>query len=386
MAKYIAIADSTVKAIKESDYKNLLKQFGNLISEGNKIAILNGEKSEYEEKYSDSFEFPSEKEFLDNIDGIEEPIVFISGRDDIFELSRHRKALFVCPMWLENIGENAEKYGVKVSTPKQAYQIIKHSNNNNFWHTRKELNDGTMVFTLLDAKFRYFSTSANEGKMIDNFKKTIYGDEKTTFFDVLKYAMISALSNNHEYFDDVDIWTVFPSSSLELDENLMEFKKAIEVITETEAESYIEKEDFKDNLILRHTEKEKAHEVPLSVRTSNGSLVNLQTICLNPDFKGKVEGKTVCVIDDFLNHGYSFEAARNILKAAGAKQIILLALGFYQNDYAYQEFEIKGDPFIPEFEIGEVKNTETILNPMFKINPQAKVEIETLFSVFNSSW
>ncbi|MDO5708429.1 MAG: phosphoribosyltransferase [Andreesenia angusta] len=382
MAKHIVISDLIINKLNDSDRRSMINQLNNLEKEGNAIIIVDGKREEYADS-SNSFKMPTESEFMSDFTRISESIVFVSGRDDMFETSRYMKSLFICPMWIDDIGENASRYGVQVRTPKQMYQIIKHSNNNNFWHTRKKLKDGTIFYSLLDAKFRYFSTSSREDKMIENFESTIYGDETTPFFDILKYDLQSAISNKLEYFDDIDIWTIFPNSSKELDKNMMELKKSIEI---NSGVKLIETDDFSDNLILRHTEKDRAHDIPLSTRITNGSAINLETICLNPAFKDHIEGSTICVIDDFLNHGFSFEAARNLLKAAGAKQIILLALGTYTNDYLYKDYEIKGDPFNPNFEFSGPNYEETILNPRFKINPQAKVEVETLFTVFNSSW
>ncbi len=385
MAKNISIADYIIKALNDTKLiENILLNLSNLKTEGNQVYILDGnmeDYSAYDEQVKD-FSFISENEFIELAKNSEDPSVFISEKDSLFELSTEIKALFVTPMWAENIEAKAEKYGVKVDKPRQMYQIIKHSNNNNFWHTRRTFDDGTQFYSLLDAKFRYFSTSTNEGKMIENFLSILHGEEKNTFFDILKYDMVSALSNNLADFNDVDIWTVFPKSNLKLDGKMMEFKDSIDVNSGMK-----NREDFiEGNLLVRHKEKDVAHEIPIMVRYEEGTKINLETLHLNPAFKNRIEGATICVIDDFQNHGFSFEAARNLLKAAGAKQVILLALGVYQNDYIYEDFELTGDLYSDDFKISGPVNRKSIQNLRFKVNPQAKVEVETLFNVFNPAW
>lgn len=384
MTKCIVVSEYILTSMKDVDFKNILKQFKTLISEGNKVVFLNSESNpDIYDDIKNSLIFFTEEQFKSNLDNLSDPLVIISNKDEFLKLSQSIKSLFITPLWLD-CEDGCKKYGILVNTPKQVYQIIKYSNNNNFWHTRNELPDGSLVYTLLDAKFRYFSTSANEKKMIENFRETIHGDEKNNFFKILKYALIAALSNHNDIFDEIDIWSIFPSSTIALDHKMIEFKKSIQFNSITKNTKFSEKE-FEENLFIRHTQKEKSDDIPLTVRNTKGSVVNLETIHLNPLFKNDLKGKTVCVIDDFLNHGYSFEAARNILRAAGVKNIILLALGVYQNNYEYQNYKIKGDIFSKNFDIS-LLNTETIQNSKFKINPQAKVEIETLFSVFNSSW
>lgn len=381
MAKIIMISNKTIQDLQdEKKIEDMISQLSRLEKEYNKVFITGIEENQYGEK-AEKLNFCSYESFLKELESSDESVAVVSGSDEMFKLAQGRKSLFVCPLWAENIGEDANKYGLGVETPKQMYQIIKHSNNNNFWHSRKELEDGTPVFTLLDAKFRYFSTSSNEEKMVCNFRDNLYGECKTPFFKILAYDLMSALSNKNEHLDEVDIWTVFPQSSLELSDNMMELKDMVETMTMAEK---VDTEDLPDNLILRHTEKQLSHEVPVMTRFTEGAGINLSTIYLNPAFREKVSGATVCVMDDILNHGHSFEAARNLLKAAGAKKVILLALGVYPSDYVYENYAIKGDVFAPGFEFGEPLEKKVIPNPMFKVNFQVKVEVETLYTVFNS--
>lgn len=59
----------------------------------------------------------------------------------------------------------------------------------------------------------------------------------------------------------------------------------------------------------------------------------VQTMPLNPALRSRVEGKHVLVADDFCTEGLSFEWARNLLLAAGARDVTLVAFGRYDDEY-----------------------------------------------------
>ncbi|GHG14028.1 hypothetical protein ACFFSH_31280 [Streptomyces filamentosus] len=55
-----------------------------------------------------------------------------------------------------------------------------------------------------------------------------------------------------------------------------------------------------------------------------------RTVRINPQYKGKLKGKTVIVFDDFTTEGKSIEWARTLLTSAKAEQVIALTIGKYR--------------------------------------------------------
>lgn len=97
---------------------------------------------------------------------------------------------------------------------------------------------------------------------------------------------------------------------------------------------------FKDDLLDRQAEApDTSMERAAAKRERRQSTVSfadqVRTLCLSPSYRGRLEGKTVIVMDDFTTTGMSLEWARNLLSRAGADKIILMTIGKYGEWYDY---------------------------------------------------
>ena len=83
---------------------------------------------------------------------------------------------------------------------------------------------------------------------------------------------------------------------------------------------------FKEDLLIR-----AAQAPDTSLARVNGQPVlfthQANTVHVNPAHKGKINGKTVIVFDDFTTDGMGLEWARLSLKAAGAAKVICMTVG-----------------------------------------------------------
>jgi HAD superfamily hydrolase (TIGR01662 family) len=82
----------------------------------------------------------------------------------------------------------------------------------------------------------------------------------------------------------------------------------------------------------------------------------VSTVILNSDYRKKIDGHEILVIDDFCTEGYSFECGRNLLYAAGASAVHCVGFGRYHDGYQIQTpaFEGTWNPFkIREFEASD---------------------------------
>lgn len=72
-----------------------------------------------------------------------------------------------------------------------------------------------------------------------------------------------------------------------------------------------------------------------------------RTVRINPAYRGKLQGKTVIVFDDFTTEGKSIEWARALLSQAGAAQVIALTIGKYPSRHTVYRLRpgITIDPF-----------------------------------------
>ena len=82
---------------------------------------------------------------------------------------------------------------------------------------------------------------------------------------------------------------------------------------------------FHRDLIIRAVQAPKSRANKLN--GTDNYLTQTNTVHLNPGKSGAIEGKTVVVFDDFHTTGKSLDWARNLLTAAGARQVVAIALG-----------------------------------------------------------
>jgi hypothetical protein len=73
----------------------------------------------------------------------------------------------------------------------------------------------------------------------------------------------------------------------------------------------------------------------------------LETLHLNPFYRGKVDSRNVIVLDDCTTYGVSFGVAAALLIKAGAASVSCVALGKFGKQLRYYEIEINSDPFKP---------------------------------------
>lgn len=101
---------------------------------------------------------------------------------------------------------------------------------------------------------------------------------------------------------------------------------------------------------------------------------------LNPFYRDKLRNRTVCVLDDFLTHGTSFEVVRNLLTHEKVKKIYCIALGSFEQPYIKQSYTLNGDLYSPDY-IYEYQNCET-LSPIINRNALALIcELSNDFNI-----
>lgn len=402
MEKALLISLDVVIDLDENNIKKFFKMIKKLKKNNNTIFFMSRDskklehfKNQFEEhfvsyfdddfnSYADSYIFfYTRTEIKSLIEDVNENkfFVVIGNKDVDFYLAVNNKLLFLFPNWTKKFEDKAMKYGIPIPDVETLKNFIFTCNNQNAWFFELKLPDNSIVLSLMDASYRRYSKSASEREMVEHFEKVLKKGKIKNYYDILLYHFLSSISNNcFDIFDEIDYWCIFPSSSTNLNPEMLEFKKHIRYMMNSK-EKYSGEEN---NLLIRHTNKYKSHDRDYQYRIEHGAIPNLQTIQINPEFKNKIAGKNICVLDDYLTHGNSFEAARNLLKKAGANKMVFVSLGKFKSpSYIYQEITLEGDVFSKNFSIlGENKRI-LIQESQQKFNPDSKIEISNLHKIFN---
>lgn len=309
--------------------------------------------------------------------------VFLSGKEQDFHVAVQTKALFIVPTWIPS-DEKSMYYGIHVDTPAQLFKFIKTLNNQNHWFARFDIEPNVTAFSLMDARYGYYAKNQEEREMLKHFEGLLKEGIHRNYYDILLYHFIAGMTNT-TLFDDIELFGMIPSSNCCLNQDMHMFMTQVRYIKGKR----LPKNGMQyDNLLIRHTQKRRAHEA-----YSGNARVNLKatdefnTMIINPDFKNKIqklrkENKfNVMVFDDYMTHGNTFNAVRNLLKAEGVNKIIFVSLGSFSQPFQKNDYSITGSVYQPGY-TAVLKKTEVLYN--YVSQAEAKQEVAELYDIFNA--
>lgn len=296
--------------------------------------------------------------------------IIIGNRDKDFEIAVNNKLLYIIPMWCKEKNNKCIKYGVRINNLVQLDEIIKTVNNQSRWYYHDVLDDGTEVYSLTSGNTKLSGISTDEKEIVNGFEAYL---KKGTidYYEILFYHFLAGISNS-KLFREIDMWGIAPSSGTTFSVEMMSFK---------DRARYLMKKRFAkegDNLIIRYTPIKQSKMLASSIREKEGAGRLLSSMYLNPSYT--VKGKVICIFDDYMTHGNTFEAIRNLLKAAKAKKIIFVSLGRFKRNYIYQDYQITGNVSKPNGFTFKEKSRKVI---DFKCDDVARKEVENLHQIFN---
>lgn len=309
-----------------------------------------------------------------------EKFVIVGRKDKDFEMAVNNKILFIVPGWLE-AEKKAKKYGILVDTPKQMFQFIKTLNNQNYWYSVINVTDTTKVLSLMDARYGGYADSLEEKVVIQNFHRLLKEGDSRDYYEVLLYHFLAGMTND-KMFDDITIWGIIPSSTCQLNNDMMDFKEKVRYIKKC----YEPKNSQMNNILIRHTRKDKAHYLLPDKRKKIGAVQEFNTLMIDPAYKQKIKklksvGKfNVCIFDDYRTYGNTFEAVRNLFESLGANKIICVALGDFRRTYHKNDYSITGDVYSENYQ-AQPKSRTTYRRAI--IHDEAKNEVSNLYNIFN---
>lgn len=262
--------------------------------------------------------------------------IVIGNREADMFMASSNKLFYIVPKWCKKFDEKAIRYGIKVSTVGKLEKLINIIHNQNSWFYRLDLDEKTTILSLTSAN-TYGTHSDEEIKMINGFRNFLKKGNKS-YYEVLLYHFLAAISNKAE-FRDIKDWGIFPSSSTELNNDMWIFKeKARELMNGRK----------KEPIFIRHTPTWKSHESKKLGKDRLPCDRHFNTIIVHEKYRNKLRGRTVCIFDDYLDNGTSFEASRNLLLKEGVEKIFFVSLGrFYRfrttDQYCQQNYLIDGN-------------------------------------------
>jgi len=330
--------DSAISPSTKEPYEGIIEAFTQLTNSGDFIVFMSRtyEKLQLAKSFfkdATKYKFPyrkDAKEFVEKNPGGYFIVLGINEQD--LYLAANNRQLLINPIWTEVKTIEVEKYGIKISRPDLLVKFIEIIKNQSSWYYNVDLDDKTHVLSLYSANTYRGSHTPEEKVLIAGFQSLLKNGDKG-YYEVLLYHFLAGIANNDD-FREVQDWAIFPSSGTELNDDMIQFKERARIVMNGRKPA---------PLFIRHTPTTKSHYMGKAERIPCNR--HFDTIKLNDIYKGKLKGRTICVLDDFLTNGTSFETARNLLLTQNVKKIIFVSVGRFGSNYVKQDYKITGDVF-----------------------------------------
>jgi hypothetical protein len=260
-------------------------------------------------------------------------LVIMGACQEDMQMATNSKSLLIRCEWADGVSDMGQ-YGVGWESTGSLPELVKYLDDQVPWYFESSAND-YVVFALTNAgTYGVDSETESAAKRI----RSILKDGRSDSRNRLVLHMMSSIYKT-DVFSDADVFGYYPSSKSENQgtEVMAGFCRFIR-------ENF--KKRLKEPLFIRHKNAPSRHSQHGG--NKEDPAVQVQTVHLNPTYRGKIRGRTILVIDDYLTYGVSFGWARALLLAAGAKDVICVALGRFGSQAREYTFAFgNNDPYQP---------------------------------------
>lgn len=380
MKKNVVLTRLTIFNEEYEMYEGIEELLCSLNREGHNIIVIS-HSSQSLEIMKGIFEYTFEfkvicsyrKAIRENVDKTNaNDFILVGSSDEDLILAANKRILIINPGWSIKQDEKPARYGITLERPKQLFEAIRLIANQNRWYFKLEVDRYTTVLALTSANTMNRDVKTSEREVLDGFEGLLKAGDRR-YFNTLYFHLISGVMKDSE-LRNVEIWGTFPTSSQSINEELEELKERCRFLTGRK---------MIQPLFIRHTAVAKSHQTPFVTRISQGCQKHFDSIILNPYYSNRIKGKIVCVLDDYLTNGISFESARNLLLKAGAQKVILLALGRYKRGvegvYQHEEYNLPENITKPGYRYERVSTR----NLVGIYDNGARAEVNRIYEIIN---
>jgi hypothetical protein len=271
------------------------------------------------------------------------------------------KALFASS---NNPGDRlfSKDYGIPFNTTEQLSDFISsYVFIENPWFFQLDVDEDTKIYSLINANTMggYRDTRMIIAEKMGAYLKAGIDTNKDAFGTYL----IMAVNKIFREERNIDYFGYYPSSSVEPNSELEHLKRRLKTTFSNQR--------LDENILVRTEEVTQRKKKSKRRRIAEGCDIELTTILINDKFEGKLEGTTVCIIDDFTTYGTSCETVRHLLKHAGVSKVIFITLGKFGRSYNIYEYELSGDPYV-KISVNRKEDAKALYG---KFNESSKIEL-----------
>ncbi|XP_067039640.1 uncharacterized protein [Acropora muricata] len=279
-------------------------------------------------------------------------VIICGAVDEDLYVAANTKSFLLAALWV-NAEQKVRQYGVPAPTPQKMSAILNIVVNQTSWYYLCSFDDPvpTKVISLCCAN-TYSPINEDEKEMAEAFQAILKnGDKNPIIKEALLCHLMAAIAHDND-FREVQDWAVAPSSSPKPSEVLEGLKEHVR---------YMMNGRKPDAIFMRHTPTTKSRYESKAERQKNEYIQkHFRSICVSEVYKDKLKGRVVCVFDDYLTNGQTFEALRNLLVSCKVKKIILVSIGKFisRGEFGYTQrcHSIEGNLYSADYNATFVKS------------------------------
>lgn len=241
-------------------------------------------------------------------------------------------------------GEKVKKYGLPINNISDVIDCLTAHEIHKSNYFKIHFDSKKFSVVSLNNANRYHRPE-DEVRIKEIFEFNLKGDKSVRdqrILLLLFFHLINEITQN-DFFKQVNYWGTFPSSNPNNDNTSVTFlKEAVRHLVNGKPKTGPE-------ILIRNKEMTAKH------KSGNRRFVDkcnkdFETLIVNPKLKGKLNNQVICIIDDYITNGYSAEAAKHLLLAAGAERVIFISIGKFGRNYFATDYSIQGDVFSAGYE------------------------------------
>ncbi|MHC8404337.1 phosphoribosyltransferase [Pseudomonas sp. TMB3-21] len=266
-------------------------------------------------------------------------VLVLAGKTEDMQMAKNGQAILIAAGWATD--RTIQALGIKVSDGAELESIVglTHGWTGHWWYKGEEPKYHARALADLSGYGRDITaTQQNFARKLTATVKS--GGTQLTALSLL--ASRSLLIDGIYGVRDL-LWGVYPSSQVSVagdNEVLSDFTHRLRT---TVSLARFAKRD--EPLFIRHAASEKRSLNRGADRSDPTDQIT--SMHLNPEYKSRLRGRNVIIVDDCTTHGLSFGVAAAFLRAGGAISVTGIALGKFGNTMKYFDIVINSDPFKP---------------------------------------
>lgn len=296
-------------------------------------------------------------------------LIYIGIHDQDLQVAANTKTCLISCNWAENSpSEKVVKYGIPINNAKQLSDMLSIFFNNHGWYSTQNIDSKTTVFSLMNARTRTGAYDRDEAQLVTEFESLLKNGSRN-YYHILQYYLLGCISST-KIFNEVQDWGIFPSSGLRINREMNDFKESVRYMLNGKKSAPI---------LIRHTQASKSHFMTKDIRIPCDR--HFDTINLNPYYENKLRDRVVCIFDDYLTNGTSFETTRNLLYKEGIKKLYCISLGTFGNNYVKQNYHITDNVFTKNYHYSIIGSKVNLALPTYNIN--AMNDISNIVDILN---